>query len=136
MLTALIVAAPEPEIPANIMFARTETIPMPPRTEDTQARQKSRILAERSAAPMISPASMKSGPAMSEKEFMPRMACCTAMKAGISLPNIIASSPERPIAKLTGTPSTRKIRSVTRDISIIYLLPSRYSFASWGMALA
>ena len=73
---------------------------------------------------------------VSEKEFMPRMACCTAMKAGISLPNIIASSPERPIAKLTGTPSTRKIRSVTRDISIIYLLPSRYSFASWGMALA
>ena len=110
MLTALIVAAPEPEIPANIMFARTETIPMP--------------------------ASMKSGPAMSEKEFIPRMACCTAMKAGISLPNIIASSPERPIAKLTGTPSTRKIRSVTRDISIIYLFPSRYSFASWGMALA
>ena len=136
VLIALIVAAPDPEIPAKIILANTETIPIPPRIWATQARQKSRIRVERLAAPIISPARIKSGPAISEKEFMPRMACCTAIKAGISLPNMIAKSPERPIAKHTGTPSTRKISRVISAMAIIYLSPSLYCLASLGMALA
>ena len=50
---ALIVAAPDPEIPAKIMFAITETIPRPPFVHEITERQKSRISFERFAAPLF-----------------------------------------------------------------------------------
>jgi len=133
---ALIVAAPDPEIPAKIMFAITETIPRPPFVHEITERQKSRISFERFAAPIISPARIKRGPAIRAKEFIPRIICCTAINPGKLLPKRMARSPPSPIAKLTGTPNARKTNRPTIAIVSIYLSPLRYCRVNWGIALA
>ena len=75
VLTALIVAAPDPDIPAKIILAITDTMPRPPLSCEIQARQKSSIRLESFAAPRISPARINKGPAIRENEFIPRIAC-------------------------------------------------------------
>lgn len=98
------------------MLASTDTMPMPPRIWAMQARQKSRMRLESLAPPKISPARMNSGPAISEKEFIPRIACCTAIKGDISLPSIMASRPDSPMAKQTGIPMIKNRSRVRTEI--------------------
>ena len=125
---ALMDAAPEPVRAAKIMFATTQTQPMPPRIQDTSSPQKLTILSESFASAMMPPARINRGQAISDHELMPLTAICTMVKSGVLLPKYTASRPENPIAKATGTPITINMRRKITAIFIIFSYPPSRSF--------
>ncbi|MNI23012.1 hypothetical protein D3C73_765810 [compost metagenome] len=122
-------ATGEPDTPPNSVQATTLDMPKPPRTCPTSDLAK---LTMRSAMPpysINSPVKMKKGMARNENAFMPEVICWNATASGRSS-TMIAVMDDKPMAKATGTPITKKPMNVNES-SVSAMLVPPYGCAGW-----
>ena len=114
------VAAPEPEIAAKNMPASTETTDRPPLIMPSRDSQNSTSTFEILPPARRSPAKMKNGTAISEKESqLANMRCTTIIIFASPKPANIVTAAAEQIEKAIGTPSTSSRMNTPKRMAAI-----------------
>ena len=123
--TAAVVAAPEPEIAAKNMPARTDTMERPPFNIPSKDSANSTSTLETFPFARRSPAKMKKGTAIREKESVLANIRCTRIRSFTS-PFKRTRRAAAAIANATGTPiRSRTIKEMNNKAAMLCLLLSK-----------
>ncbi len=125
--TAAVVAAPEPEIAAKNIAARTETIDNPPLKKPNNESAKSTSFSDTFPFANRSPAKIKNGTATRGKESVPANILWVSITKGISWVNK-AIMDDIPSDIATGTPNKRNMKKVINNSNAIIWYPSPQIF--------